>query len=88
MSRKGEPVQIVSGAWYVAAHGKPPHKEECCDCGLTHRIEYRIHNGNVEYRYDVDARATAAARKRRGIAGTFPLDNPAAGPRRERGPRG
>lgn len=72
--RKGEPVQIESGKWYVAGHGKPPHREECCDCGLTHRIEYRIHNGAVEYRYEVDDKATANARHRRGIKGAFPLD--------------
>ena len=59
---------MVSGAWYAAAHGRVPHFEECCDCGLTHRIEYKLDNGRVWFRYTVDDKATKAARKRRGIA--------------------
>jgi hypothetical protein len=61
------PTQIIDGQWYAAAHGPAPHSEECCDCGLTHLIEYKLENGRIWYRYTIDKRATTAARKRRGI---------------------
>lgn len=66
--KQAEPIQIVDGAWYAAGHGGEPLLEECCDCGLVHRIRYKIENGRVWYQYARDEKATKAARKRRGIA--------------------
>jgi hypothetical protein len=39
------------------------HKMRCCDCGLTHQMEYRIVDGRVEFRAVRDRRATAAVRR-------------------------
>ncbi len=62
-----KPIQVVSGRWYAAGHG-PPLTEECCDCGLVHKTEYRfeLKNGKVLLwvRWTVDDKATAAARRR------------------------
>ena len=35
--------QIMDGVWH-----KPSDYIGCCDCGLIHRIEYRIRKGKVE----------------------------------------
>ena len=39
------------------------HREQCCDCGLIHRLDVRIVDGKVEFRTRRDDRATAAARR-------------------------
>lgn len=66
--KKVPPQQIFDGVWYAVNHGgEPPFFEECCDCGLTHQQEWKIDNGRIYFRYAVDQKATAAARKRRGI---------------------
>ena len=65
--KKGMPIQIKSGTWYAAGHG-PPLTEECCDCGLVHRVEYRLElkNGRIQIfvRWIVDDKATKKARRR------------------------
>jgi hypothetical protein len=38
-------------------------REQCCDCGLIHRLDFRIVDGKVEFRTRRDNRATAAARR-------------------------
>jgi hypothetical protein len=38
-------------------------REQCCDCGLIHRLDFRIADGRVEFRTRRDDRATAAARR-------------------------
>ena len=38
-------------------------REQCCDCGLIHRLDFRIVDGRVEFRMRRDDRATAAARR-------------------------
>lgn len=38
-------------------------KEQCCDCGLVHRVDYRVVDGAIEFRAYRDNRATAAARR-------------------------
>jgi hypothetical protein len=37
-------------------------REQCCDCGLIHRLDFRIVDGRVEFRTRRDDRATAARR--------------------------
>ena len=39
------------------------YKVKCCDCGLVHRVWFRIHDGHIEYRVERDGRATGAARR-------------------------
>jgi hypothetical protein len=38
-------------------------REQCCDCGLIHRLDFRIIEGRIEFRTRRDDRATAAARR-------------------------
>jgi hypothetical protein len=38
-------------------------REQCCDCGLIHRLDFRIVGGRIEFRTRRDDRATAAARR-------------------------
>lgn len=38
-------------------------REQCCDCGLIHRLDFRIVHGRIEFRTRRDDRATAAARR-------------------------
>ena len=38
-------------------------REQCCDCGLIHRLDFRIVDGKVEFRTRRDDRATASARR-------------------------
>jgi hypothetical protein len=39
-------------------------REQCCDCGLIHRLDFRLVGGRIEFRTRRDDRATAAARRR------------------------
>jgi hypothetical protein len=39
------------------------HSMRCCDCGLIHRMDFRIRNGQVEFRAVRDEVATATARR-------------------------
>lgn len=38
-------------------------REQCCDCSLIHRLDFRIVDDRVEFRTRRDDRATAAARR-------------------------
>ena len=38
-------------------------REQYCDCGLIHRLDFRIADGRIEFRTRRDDRATAAARR-------------------------
>lgn len=55
--------QVTDGEWIeVVLKGS---RDQCCDCGLVHRINFRINaKGKIEYQVFRDGRATAAARKR------------------------
>ena len=35
----------------------------CCDCGLVHKFDFRVHRGRIEIRAFRDNRATAAIRR-------------------------
>jgi hypothetical protein len=50
----GELVRVTKGGF----------KEQCCSCGHTHRTEFRIVDGKLEFRAVTDNRATAAARRK------------------------
>ena len=47
-----------------------PHPQRyrlaCCDCGLVHRMQYRVKDGVIEYRCRRDNRATGQIRRHRG----------------------
>jgi hypothetical protein len=67
------PIQITDGSWYAMFFktkdegDEEPFTEECCDCGLVHRIEHKVENGRLWVRYIVDKKATARARVRRKL---------------------
>jgi hypothetical protein len=39
----------------------------CCDCGLVHRLDFRVVDGRVQIRARRDSRATAQRRRSRGL---------------------
>jgi hypothetical protein len=39
------------------------YKMCCCDCGLTHRIDFRVWRGKAQFRVWPARRATAMARR-------------------------
>jgi len=49
------------GEWVLPV--RRGYKMACCDCGLVHRIDFRLRNGHIEFRVFADNRATAAVRR-------------------------
>jgi len=39
------------------------YKLACCDCGLVHRMDFRIYSGRVQFRVFRDERATGQMRR-------------------------
>lgn len=54
-------VQIIEGRWYPL---KGFGFEECCHCGLVHKIQYKLENGELYQRVWVDNKRTKLARKK------------------------
>lgn len=53
--------QLYDGDWL-----RPKHRgfrEQCCNCGLVHVVDFRVVGGVVEFRARQDRRATAAVRR-------------------------
>ena len=38
------------------------YRMQCCDCGLVHTLDFRIDDGNVQFRVKRNNRATSAIR--------------------------
>ena len=54
-------LQITDGEWVEI-----PWKgfmEQCCGCGLIHKVDYRVVEGKLQFKCVVDQRATSAARR-------------------------
>lgn len=51
----GEWVQPVTTGYGMA----------CCDCGLVHRLNFRIHEGHIQFQASRDNRATGQIRRSR-----------------------
>jgi hypothetical protein len=70
MSSYGAHASWPSASSIVIAYGEWTRprlrnfREQCCDCGLIHRLDFRIVDGQIEFRTRRDDRATAAARRR------------------------
>lgn len=43
------------------------YKMACCDCGLVHRMDFRVHEGRVQFRVYRDNRATGQMRRHMGV---------------------
>jgi hypothetical protein len=59
-------VQLIEGEdgwtdWHQPNH--TDYKLACCDCGLIHKMQFRVVKGQVEFRASRDERATAARRR-------------------------
>jgi hypothetical protein len=39
------------------------YKAACCDCGLVHKVNFRIHAGRIQFQVFRDKRATEAKRR-------------------------
>jgi hypothetical protein len=39
------------------------YKLACCDCGLVHRVDFRLYRGRVQFRAFRNERATALMRR-------------------------
>jgi len=54
---------VAAGEWVQPIrHG---YRMRCCDCGLVHRLQFRIEGDRVQFRAWRDNRATAAIRRKR-----------------------
>lgn len=54
--------QITDGEWIAVP--KRGFKEQCCDCGLVHKVNFRMTaTGSFEIQTFRDERATAAVRR-------------------------
>jgi len=57
--------QLQDGEWTTPV--MRGYREMCCSCGLVHVIDFRIRNGNLQFRATRDKRATAAARRGKAV---------------------
>lgn len=55
-------MQLWSGTWYRIDDF---YWHECCDCGLVHGVSFKLEQGRVLMRWNVDTRQTARARAAR-----------------------
>jgi len=63
MTKKSGYYQVTDGEWIVVP--KRGYKEQCCDCGLIHRLNFKIDDkGRIHIQTFRDHRATGGARTR------------------------
>jgi Zn-finger protein len=53
--------QQQEGEWIQPMKG---YRMACCDCGLVHRVEFRVVKGRVQFRAWRDKKATTERRKK------------------------
>ena len=58
--------KVAAGEWQQPV--TKGYKMSCCDCGLVHRMDFRIRKGRIQMRGFRDNRATAQVRRRRAEA--------------------
>lgn len=64
-------VQMWEESWYLDKFTQ----HECCLCGAQHDVKYLVERGRIYTNWKLDAKASAANRKRYGI--TLTRKNPA-----------
>ena len=57
--------QRVDGEWFEVEHRS--HQIRCCDCGLVHKLNFRLRKGKIQIQAFRDNRATGQRRRRLGI---------------------
>lgn len=55
---------VIPGKWVQPV--RRGYKMSCCDCGLVHRMDFRVYKGRAQMRAWRDNRATAAGRRAAG----------------------
>jgi hypothetical protein len=54
---------VTDGEWVSV--DRKDNRDQCCDCGLVHRVNYRVTpKGKIEVQVFRDKRATAALRRK------------------------
>lgn len=65
MTRRKRPPKArtvdISGIWTKA---DAPYYHVCCDCKLTHHVEYKLEDGNLYMRWTHDPKLTALERSK------------------------
>lgn len=61
MAKKSDYYQVTDGEWIKLPMRN--YREQCCDCGLVHRINYRIKDGVIEAQTFRDGLSTGGARR-------------------------
>jgi hypothetical protein len=56
---------VSDGEWIAVP--KRGFKEQCCSCGLVHRLNFRVIDGRIHIQVFRDGRATNGARRRRTL---------------------
>lgn len=63
MTKRADYYHVTDGEWIRVP--KRGYKEQCCDCSLVHRLNFRIIDGkHIEIQTFRDSRATGGARTR------------------------
>ena len=57
--------KIIEGEWVEPI--KKDYQMECCDCGLVHKMDFKVMKKQVYFRCHRDNRATAQTRRREKI---------------------
>ncbi|WLA80263.1 hypothetical protein [Bradyrhizobium elkanii] len=62
MTKRSAYYHVTDGEWIQVP--KRGYKEQCCDCGLVHRLNFKVdEKGNIHIQTFRDPRATNGARK-------------------------
>jgi hypothetical protein len=62
MGSKSDYLHVTAGEWIRVPMKN--YREQCCDCGLVHRMNFRIKDGKIEIQAFRDGPATGGARRR------------------------
>lgn len=57
--------KVEDGEWVQPI--RRGYQMECCDCGLVHILDFRIHRTRVQFKASRDERKTAATRRQRRV---------------------
>jgi hypothetical protein len=61
MTKRADYYHVTDGEWIRVP--KRGYKEQCCDCGLVHKLNFRVVGGQIEIQTSRDERATSAVRR-------------------------
>jgi hypothetical protein len=63
MTKRSDYYHVTDGEWIQVP--KRGYKEQCCDCGLTHKMNFKVDDkGQIHIQTFRDGRATNGARTR------------------------